>query len=461
LYNKGQYVGWWPDPLLDFIHKTDIEAGIAQSFFIRIKTDKDTKQGVYDGKVTVSSSSIKGSFEIDVSVNVYDFILPDKSPLPVIMSFNPDQIKKIMSFAEPDFSESMWDQKWQSLKFQWADFLADYYFGYDSLYLNSSSWPDYEVVEYLNKKGKLDIFNLGNIGDDTPEKLSEVEARVERVMPNIKAAYQKAKDLGLLDKTYVYGFDERQKQQFEMMDEIAAEMKSQIPGVEVMTTAGAYWDYWGDADNIDMWCPIIGKYNKAKADELRKEGKQTWWYICIASGPPYPNVYIDMDVIDSRVMMGAMTSKYRPDGFLYYAINIWNHWRAEKTRNPNYITSGPFTTWNPKSFAESHGDGNMTYPGPGCRPLANLRLENFRDGLEDYAYYRILEETIKTMESFEELKPIQVNWLKQAKDMMDIPTEVVKSTSDFTKDPDILKAYRDTLARYIISAPGIEPEKLD
>ena len=65
------------------------------------------------------------------------------------------------------------------------------------------------------------------------------------------------------------------------------------------------------------------------------------------------------------------------------------------------------------------------------------------------------------MESFEVLKPIQVNWLKQAKDIMVIPTEVVKSTSDFTKDPYILKAYRDTLARYIVSAPGIEPEKLD
>lgn len=38
------------------------------------------------------------------------------------------------------------------------------------------------------------------------------------------------------------------------------------------------------------------------------------------------------------------------------------------------------------------GDGNILACGPGGQPLATMRLENFRDGLEDYAYAQIYRE---------------------------------------------------------------------
>ena len=71
--------------------------------------------------------------------------------------------------------------------------------------------------------------------------------------------------------------------------------------------------------------------------------------------------------IESRLLMGAMTAKYRPDGFLYYSLSIWNQNKP--------IESGPFTDWNPVSWTTYHGDGSLLCSGPGGKPVPTIRLE--------------------------------------------------------------------------------------
>ncbi len=48
---------------------------------------------------------------------------------------------------------------WEKHKLQWADFLADYYISYDSLY--HQGMPDFEVLTHLNRQGRLGVINLG------------------------------------------------------------------------------------------------------------------------------------------------------------------------------------------------------------------------------------------------------------------------------------------------------------
>ena len=147
--------------------------------------------------------------------------------------------------------------------------------------------------------------------------------------------------------------------------------------------------------------------------------------------------------------MGAMTAKYRPDGFLYYQISIWN------SRKP--IESGPFTDWDPRSWTTYHGDGSWTCVGPGGTPLPTIRLENFRDGLEDYAYVRLLELAIARVSASPDLRERKVEWLQQAKQLLDVPAEVLKSKTEFTHDPAPLYRYRARLAQ-AIAAAGVEVE---
>lgn len=139
-----------------------------------------------------------------------------------------------------------------------------------------------------------------------------------------------------------------------------------------------------------------------------------------------------------------MTAKYRPDGFLYYQTSLWN------SRRP--IERGPFTDWNPRSWTTFHGDGSWTCVGPGGTPLATVRLENFRDGLEDYAYFRILEATIAKVEASPELRAKRVRWLETAKARLQVPPEIVKSLKEYTHDPARLYRYRSGLAEAIQSA---------
>jgi hypothetical protein len=139
-----------------------------------------------------------------------------------------------------------------------------------------------------------------------------------------------------------------------------------------------------------------------------------------------------------------MTAKYRPDGFLYYQISIWN------SRKP--IESGPFTDWDPRSWTTYHGDGSWTCVGPGGTPLPTLRLENFRDGLEDYAYHLCLEAAVAKAKAANSLSTERAEWLRQAEEALQVPTEVVSGLNAYTQKPEDVYRWRNRLAELIEAA---------
>lgn len=137
--------------------------------------------------------------------------------------------------------------------------------------------------------------------------------------------------------------------------------------------------------------------------------------------------------------MGAQTVKYRPDGFLYYETAAW---KGDKP------IMEPFYDWNACTFLGWHGDGQWTCcGGPDMLPLPTLRLENFRDGLEDYAYAKILEQKLA------QCMDTQCDWAVKARDALAVPTSLVKSLTDFSIDPNELYAWRNRLADLIESTP--------
>jgi hypothetical protein len=137
-----------------------------------------------------------------------------------------------------------------------------------------------------------------------------------------------------------------------------------------------------------------------------------------------------------------MTAKQRPDGFLYYQISIWN------SRQP--ITSGPFTDWDPRSWTTYHGDGSWTCVGPDGTPLPTIRLENFRDGLDDYAYAVILEEIIRQREAkLASLSAPEKEWLAEAKAALPVPETLVKTMTAYSREPAMLYAWRNRIGDLI------------
>jgi len=80
------HVGWWPDPILDFLGPIDVEGGDLQSFWVRIQVPRDQPAGMYRGVITVSAEGA-APLTFDLSTRVHAFTLPDHSPLPTAITF--------------------------------------------------------------------------------------------------------------------------------------------------------------------------------------------------------------------------------------------------------------------------------------------------------------------------------------------------------------------------------------
>jgi len=452
----SSHVGWWPDPILNFMSSCDIAKGDLQSFWVRFRAPKDQAAGLYRGQLEVL---VEGApiFAFNLAVRVYPFQVPDASPLPLAITFGPHDHPT----AETQKQQEEWRKSedypinaWKRHRLAWGDFLADYYITYDSLYNygpGTRTIPDFEVLQRLHDQGRLGMFNLGyySLLGDSPE---DREAWNRDNLERIRAAYDQAKALGWLDHAYIYGCDEHPEEMFPGVQRAAEVLKREFPGALVMTTT---YDHSFGTNSVitsmDAFCPLTPRFDPNLAAQARAAGKQVWWYICCGPHHPYANMFIEYPAIEGRLLMGAMTAKYRPDGFLYYQISIWN--------SPKPITSGPFTDWDPRSWTTYHGDGSWTCVGPDGTPLPTIRLENFRDGLEDYAYFRLLEETVAKVEASPERRAQKSEWLEKAKALLQVPAEVVKSLTEFTQDPAVVYRYREALAEAIASA-GMEPTRL-
>ena len=431
-------VGWWPDPILNFLDGVAVADTDAQSFWIRVHCPETQPSGVYAGTLTVSTDGV-APYRIPFRVRVNDFAVPKKSPLPMAITFDPgpsaqfatpeEQAVNAKLRKDPEFPGNLWRKH----ELEWGDFLADYYITMDSLYHGGNI--HWDVLRRLKEQGRLDRFNLGYWHYFTGGAEAEAKWRNTKVK-QLKEAYAKAKELGILDHAYVYGCDEIATNWFGNIRRCVEILKEELPGVPISTTA--YDHEFGvgtPLDVMDWFTPLTPKFDPEKAAKSRAAGHQVWWYICCGPHAPQANMFIECPAIEGRVLMGAETTRQRPDGFLYYQITIWNSKRC--------ITSGPFTDWDPRSWTRYHGDGSWTCVGPDGKPLPTVRLENFRDGLEDYAYALALEKKLKARANQDDA------WAKRAKELLAVPGDVMQSMTQFTGDPAAVLRWRDAMADLI------------
>ena len=83
--------------------------------------------------------------------------------------------------------------------------------------------------------------------------------------------------------------------------------------------------------------------------------------------------------------------------------------------------------------------------------MATIRAENFRDGMEDYAYFVLLEELIGAAEKMPAARRSTrlVGALERGKQGLQVSESVVVSMKDFTRDPAELRSERARVAGLI------------
>jgi len=133
---------------------------------------------------------------------------------------------------------------------------------------------------------------------------------------------------------------------------------------------------------------------------------------------------IDYSGVRNRIM-SWMSYLYDIQGELYFATNY---------------ADGEGDAWENQFYFQGNGDGTLFYPGRPDRiggtssiPIESIRLRQIRDGLEDYEYFKLLEQLIGRDEV--------VNLIRQ----------VATNAYTYSEDPELLLGVRETLAEAIMA----------
>ncbi len=183
-----------------------------------------------------------------------------------------------------------------------------------------------------------------------------------------------------------------------------------------------------------IWCAITSVYDEEFLSARRRAGEKTWLYVCCGPAPPYANFFIDQPGIDHRILFWQAW-QHDCTGVLYWQTSYWDGMMPTAPEDKRW----PTVPWDQARVAtykefKVNGDGFLIYPGLDWTPWPSVRMENIRDGIEDYEYLWLLRERAP-----------------QSK-LLSVGPELSQDFTHFCKDPAVLAARRLELARAIEAA---------
>jgi hypothetical protein len=185
---------------------------------------------------------------------------------------------------------------------------------------------------------------------------------------------------------------------------------------------------------VDVWCPTIDHFEPAMLKQRMDAGDRLWLYTVWDR----PGVMIEFPSTDPRLMFWECW-KYGAEGFLYWGTTHWYYNVQGDARWPGR----PWITYN--SQPGHNGCGYMIYPGPDGTPLASIRLDLARDGIEDYEYFHMLKTRLADKGA---AVPEEVRAHAEAE--LAVDPKVVVDNKRFTENPEDILAARQRIAALIM-----------
>jgi hypothetical protein len=200
--------------------------------------------------------------------------------------------------------------------------------------------------------------------------------------------------------------------------------------------AGVDDSYGSDSSLRDLgnliYCPYMPRYDPQRAARSRAQGNRVWWYEV--------NWNIEQQLIRSR-LIPWQTFKVGADGFLVWCINRW-------LGNDTPVGTQIRTAWNPYlDGALAHSSAMYVYPGTDG-PLSSMRLENFRDGIEDYDLLTAARQALQRLQRTGG-DAATIGALRRA---TELPDDFVKDAMSYSADPAQLLERRRLLAEALIAS---------
>lgn len=384
-----EYIGWYPDPILEFTDHLDVKAGDVQPFWVRIYAPKDIAPGTYSCHLKVTADNENG-IHIPFKVKVFNFTIPQKGHLRTATSLYSSRLL--------EYGPEM---------YRAYDYvLGKYRINPFSIYSdNAYGTPRIQPISEYTKRLKLGLNAIPIVYLKLPrqalhsnskgskakwkalpasEKIKYPEQAAEDVMNILAKRVPELKKAGLYKMAYCYGMDEATRDEWPACADLCRRIKAKYPDIKIYSTANdsSYGTQSVLKDALDAWIPHEDNYNYKLAAKVRKQGKEVWWYST--------RMFIDEKPLwEIRSKMGDQSFKKNVDGFLYWTITRWNGVNDEP------ITKVPYTNWKAMTYTGHNGGGSFLCLGPNNQLLPTIRLENIRDGLEDYEYLYKLKELVE------------------------------------------------------------------
>ena len=251
-----------------------------------------------------------------------------------------------------------------------------------------------------------------------------------RTRERVRRFYQVAKAHGLGDRAYVYGFDEwADVDRYGVIKSTYDELKAVAPGIKACSTVVHPVPPIERA--IDAWCPALC-YDYAGYRQARRRGQEVWYYEGGCPYDPYPtHELLDVPAVEARAFFWVAW-RYQYTGWLHWELNCWlNNMSGDKR--------WPEVPWDPARSGVRNGEVGRIYPGPDATPLPSVRLENMRDGIEDYDYLWLLRERARKL-------PAGSRQRRAVEQMIDGSTRALcQSRAHFERDPEKVLAVHEKM----------------
>ena len=428
-YYKVKYVGNWPDPLLPF-QKINIAAHTTQPFWITIYVPSTARAGQYKTTITINADG-QQPWSIPITLNVYNFELPKQNHLKTAFDFYDYLTKKQYPQAQQE-KDDAYKERISTINEKYIISMLQYRMN-PVLNIDPTSQSDLSRIDRYLVYG-LNNFAIGKKGGTFDNNWPKTDEEIENLLSLYQTYGEDLKLNQMLDYTYIYTWDEG-----DMGNPIVSKVASMIhrayPGLKNMVCYHGLWNpddfpNWGK--DFDIWCFNIDNFDETKLRRLQKMGIETWMYVSGPSDNGTPNLALDFDSIDYRIL-SWLCWKYDIKGLLYWCVNWWPDIDPFKsTKN---------TKW------EQNDNGLLFYRGSEG-PLSSLRLEIFRDGMEDYEYIQLLYQDLKLMKQ-KGLDKIHNQLFNEGIEILKIDSSIASEMAKFTKNEVILLTRRNAIASKI------------
>jgi hypothetical protein len=486
--DKSAAPGLWPDPLPPLKGPIDLEPNKNQPFWVRVKAPRDVPAGTYKGSIRLAGQDYNA--DVTLHVEVYDFVLPDRMTCTTAFGFSAGNVFRYQKITDAE-------QKRQVIDKYWASFSAHHISPYDPAPLDDPkvTWPrtngstapeqikpsfDWAAWDAAMARG-IDYYHFNSfrlsipgLGGGTFHSRREPELLGYREeTPQYKAAFgaycrqvqEHLREKGWLDEAYVYWFDEPDPKDYQFVMNGFNKLKEAAPDIHRMLTEQVEPNLVGGPN---IWCPVSNNYKHEPAEEQRKHGEKFWWYVCTGPKAPYCTLFIDHPGTELRIWLWQ-TWQRKIDGILVWQSNYWTspaaYPDANQPQNPYEDPMGwrsGYSTPDGEKRPWGNGDGRFIYPpeaaasahpsGPVLDgPVDSIRWEMLRDGIEDYEYLAILKKLLEAKKD-----KIAAGRRQEYAVLLDVPQDITRDMTTFTKDPAPIEARRDRVARAIVQLSSVK-----